>query len=191
MNTEIIKPLSSGQTVAWENGKLSGNHVSESIKQLKELKNLFADEESRGLLDPDTIIYKVQVHTPVAAGQEGGLFFGTTFIMPGKIGNEYFMTQGHFHKMSNRAEYYWGIQGKGLLILMNRDRKCRVEEMYPGSLHYIPAETGHRVVNYHNKELAFGACWSSDAGYDYEEIRNHGFSVRVMEVDGDPVIVAV
>lgn len=182
--------LSAPQTFDSLNGDLSGEKVSESIKFLKDLNGIFLDEEARGLMDPDTLVYKVQVHQPVDRGTEGGLLFGTTYLMPGKVGSEYFMTQGHFHKIVNRAEYYWGIKGEGALILMDRNRNCKVEKMGKGSLHYIPGDTAHRVVNTGKSILSFGACWPADAGYDYDEIKNKGFGLRVIEKDGAIKIVS-
>jgi glucose-6-phosphate isomerase len=131
----------------------------------------------------------VQVWLPVAENTSAGLFFGTSTIMPGKVGNEYFMTKGHFHAKSDRAEFYWGVQGKGMLLLMDRNRNTRAEEVIPGSLHYIPGETAHRLVNTGDENLVVGACWPSDAGYDYDEIAQHGFSARLFEKDGKPVLI--
>lgn len=177
------------QKVYLLSGRLEGNNVSEAVKKLGQLECIFANEEARQLMNPETIVYTVQVHEPVERDTEGGLLFGTTFLMPGKVADEYFMTQGHFHKIGNRGEYYWGINGNGILLLMDRQRNCRVEMMQQGSLHYIPADTGHRVVNCGNDVLSFGACWPADAGYDYLEIKTNGFSVRVVEENGNPVLV--
>ena len=91
------------------------------------------------------------------------------------------MTKGHFHAQSDRAEFYWGIQGKGMLVLMDRNRNTWAEEVYPGSLHYIGGEIAHRLANIGNEKLIVGACWPSDAGHDYEEIAKNGFSARLVE----------
>lgn len=178
------------QTVVLHTGELAGEKITQSVKKLKELQGIFADEAAWQQTDPETIVYQVQIHAPVPRNTEGGLLFGTTYLMPGKVGNEYFLTSGHFHEIGNRAEYYWGIEGKGILLLMNRNRECRAENMYPGSLHYIPANTGHRVVNCGSTTLAFGACWPADAGYDYEEIKNNGFGIRILEINGSPILVS-
>lgn len=185
---EIIQPE---QTVEIETGMLSGKNVSTATKLLKDLENIFFNEEARKSMDPETVVYQVQVHEPVARNTEGGLLFGTTNIISGKVGDEFFMTQGHFHKIGNRGEYYWGIKGQGLLLLMDKDRNHRVELMCPGSLHYIPADTAHRVCNTGDEILSFGACWPADAGYDYGEIKEKGFSVRVLCVEGEPVVIPV
>ena len=172
-------------------GTLKGNHIIDSQKTIEQLKNIFLNEDARNKMEQDKIIYRVQALLPVEQGTEGGLFFGTTWIEPGTVGEEYFMTQGHFHKLSNRAEYYWGIKGEGALILMDRNRNCRAELMYPGSLHYIPAHTAHRVANTGNTQLVFSACWPADAGYDYEEIIQNGFSARLLNKNGKPELINI
>lgn len=102
------------------------------------------------------------------------------------MGDEYFMTKGHFHQQEDRSEYYWGLEGEGMLILMDRERNTWAERMMPGSLHYIPGGVAHRVANTGNSVLSFAACWPSDAGHNYEEIANKGFSARLVEVNGTP-----
>ena len=99
------------------------------------------------------------------------------------------MTKGHFHAKENRSEYYWGIEGAGLLLLMDKKRNTRAENMFPGSLHYIPGMTAHRVVNTGNCKLKFGACWPSDAGYNYETLFKEGFSKRVKRVNNKPLLI--
>ena len=170
-------------------GALSGKQVVDSVKTLSQLKGVFLDETTRALMDQSKIIYKVQALLPVGQGTEGGLFYGTTCIEPGTVNEEYFMTQGHFHQISNRAEYYWGIQGEGVLILMARDRSFRGEWMRPGSIHYIPSHTAHRVANIGERQLIFNACWPADAGHDYEEIVKNGFSCRLFNQQGAPSLI--
>ncbi|MCF6268397.1 MAG: glucose-6-phosphate isomerase [Melioribacteraceae bacterium] len=182
----IIEPK---VNVEIESGKLSGEKVIEVTKRLKDLENIFSAENIRKEMTQDKIVYEVQAHLPVAEGTAAGLFFGTTIIHQGKVGNEYFMTKGHLHKKSDRAEYYWGIKGEGMLLLMDRDRNTWAEKMYKGSLHYIDADIAHRTVNIGDGKLIFGACWLSDAGHNYDEILMNGFSARLIEKDGKPNLV--
>jgi glucose-6-phosphate isomerase, archaeal len=168
---------------------LIGEPIICQYRTVKDISSIFFDQEAANLLPPQTPVYSVQSWFPVPEGTPGGLFFGTSTIMPGKIRNEYFMTRGHFHALSDRAEIYWGVLGKGKLILMDRDRNTRAEEVYPGSLHYINSNIAHRLANTGDENLIVGACWPSDAGYDYEEIALNGFSARLMEIDGNPVLL--
>jgi glucose-6-phosphate isomerase, archaeal len=169
--------------------RLKGDPVISQHRKLNDLTGIFRDEKVFSAMDLEQTAYTVQAWLPVKEGTPGGLFFGRTSLMPGKVGDEYFMTKGHFHMQSDRAEFYWGVQGNGMLILMDRDRRTWAEELFPGSLHYIPAHVAHRVANTGNSTLVFGACWPSDAGHDYEEIARNGFSARLVERNGKPELV--
>ena len=179
-----------GVKLDWQNGKMMGAAVKESRKQLKDLGGIFHDEARRKQADPETTVYQVQWWEPAAPGSEGGLFWGVTTIFPGRVGDEYFMTHGHFHANRTRAEYYGTVQGEGLLVLMDENRHTWSERMDPGSLHYIDGRNAHRAVNTGDAPLIFWACWPTDAGYDYATIREQGFGARVLSVNGKPAFVA-
>ena len=117
-----------------ETGVLSGE-TTQSERKLKDLAGVFADEEARRAMDPETVVYRVQMHDKEKEGTPGGLLFGTSFVLPGKVGNEYFMTKGHYHARRDTAEYYFCVAGKGALILMREDGTCWMEEMRRGTLH--------------------------------------------------------
>lgn len=178
-------------TVDLSNGELKGLNVIKSEKVLKDLKEIFEDEITFKKMNPNTLVYKVQINAQEKEGKEGGLFFGTSCVYPGKVGDEYFMTKGHFHLKSDTSEYYWCIEGKGMLILMDEGRNCYVEKMFKGSLHYIPGKVAHRIANTGEKILTVGACWPSDAGHDYVSIMKRGFSARLKDVNCVPTLIYV
>jgi glucose-6-phosphate isomerase len=168
---------------------MKGEQIINQIRLLEDVSGIFHDQAALTEMKQQTPVYSVQAWLPVAEGTPGGLFFGMSTIMPGKVGNEYFMTRGHFHSQSDRAEFYWGVQGKGMLILMDRNRNTWAEEVNPGSLHYIGSDIAHRLANIGLENLVVGACWPSDAGHDYEDIAENGFSARLVEADGKPKLV--
>ncbi|MDO5144110.1 MAG: glucose-6-phosphate isomerase family protein [bacterium] len=170
-------------------GYMQGDGVSQSSRSLVDLKNVFENEDARAGMDQQTIVYDVQSHAAVPEGTTGGLFFGTSNVMPGQVGDEYFMTKGHYHARKECAEYYWCIEGTGALILMDESGRCWFEEMSPGSLHYIPGFVAHRLANTGDVPLRVGACWPSDAGHDYATIAEHGFTARLKNVNGVPTLV--
>ncbi|PTX64416.1 glucose-6-phosphate isomerase [Melghirimyces profundicolus] len=170
--------------VNWATGNLEGKKVSKTVRKLKHLEGVFADEEAYSSMDPETVVYEVEVLEQEQPGKEGGLLFGTSYLYPGKVGDEYFMTKGHFHEKRDRAEYYWGIRGSGLLLLMDEQGVTTAEQVFPGSLHYVPGHIAHRLVNTGSEVLAVGACWPSDAGHDYGSIADRGFTARVKESGG-------
>jgi len=170
-------------------GKFTGDEgIIRSEKPVSKLQGVFADEAARAAIPQDTIVYFVEMHDREEQGKRGGLMFGTSFVNPGKVGDEYFMTQGHFHAKRECAEYYWCLGGEGFLLLMDEEGAVTAEKMEKGTLHYIPGHVAHRLVNTGKEVLAVGACWPSDAGHDYT-IAKTGFGVVVKEVDSHPVIV--
>jgi glucose-6-phosphate isomerase len=168
-------------------GQVTGTDVLYSRKTLGQLAGVFADEAARSAMDPDTVVYEVLSRQTVPEGTPGGLFFGTSILHPGKVGDEYFMTKGHFHQRREAAEYYWGISGTGVLLLSDEAGRCTAQAVEPGSLHYIPGCTAHRLVNTGAEDLVVGACWGSDAGHDYGALAGEGFPVRVVERGGRAV----
>ena len=169
-------------------GKLAGHQVSTTVRKLKDITTIFEDQEAVKTMDLEQVAYRVEMHEP-AAGAKGGLLFGTSYLYPGKVGDEYFMTKGHFHEILNRAEYYWGIKGSGILLLMDLLGKCWAQKVEPGTLHYIPGDVAHRLVNVGDEILTIGACWPADSGHDYTSIEKAGFTYRVKAVNGKPELV--
>lgn len=170
--------------------KLSGEAIDRLSRRLGDLGDIFNDREAYDAMPADQVIYEVESAFPVADGTEGGLFLGVTYVHPGKVGDEYFMTKGHFHKIRNRAEIYICMEGEGMLILMNEDHTHTwAEKMSPGSVHYINGHTAHRTANTGNSILSFGAVWPSDAGHDYETISENGFSKILVDMNGMPTLV--
>ena len=187
MNHLIIKK--SPVQLDLKNYNLNGEPVVRQERKLKDVEGIFKNKDVLKTSDKEQPVYSVQAWLPVTEGKTGGLFFGTSTLFPGKVGDEYFMTKGHFHSESDRAEFYWGIQGSGMLILMDRERNTWGEEVFPGSLHYIGGHIAHRLANTGNVKMIVGACWPSDAGHDYDEIAKNGFSARLMEVNKKPKLI--
>jgi glucose-6-phosphate isomerase len=169
---------------------LSGASVETMLRRISDMQGVYADKLALDDADPNEIVYKVDSCAPAKPGTEGGLLFGITHLMPGRIGAEYFMTKGHFHAKRDRAEFYWGIAGNGMLVLMDAEGNARTEDVRPGSLHYVPGHTAHRLVNTGGDVLDVAACWPSDAGHDYGIIAESGFSLRVLMGALGPEIVA-
>jgi glucose-6-phosphate isomerase, archaeal len=194
METPPRAGLNDGQAspvvLDWCRGLMSGEPVQESFKTLQDLKRVFRDPSALDNLEPSREVYRVRWWAPANPGTEGGLFWGLTLLQPGKVGDEYFMTHGHFHANRTRAEFYGTVSGCGMLIQMNAERKTWGESMTRGSLHYVRGENAHRIANTGSVPLVVWACWPTDAGYDYESIAGRGFSSRLVEREGKPVFIA-
>lgn len=173
-----------------QTAELSHNPEIQVIaRTISDLKGIFKNETSRSAIDPKKVIYRVQSFFPVKEGTAGGLFWGSTFIEPGMVGDEYHMTKGHFHASIDRTEIYMGVAGVGALILMDETGRTWCEKMHQGSVHAIPGRVAHRVANVGLEVLSFVACWPADAGHDYETIMKDGFGARLRNVGGVPKLV--
>lgn len=164
--------------------------VARTTRSIGQLEGIFQDESARSQMDQNRVVYSVDYWRPVEAGTEGGLFWGNSTILPGTVGQEFFMTRGHFHSVRDRAEFYITVAGSGMLVLMDADRHAEVQEMKAGSTHYVPGRIAHRVVNVGDSPLTMLACWPSDAGHDYAMPDGIRFSLRILRVDGRPKAIA-
>ena len=158
-------------------------------RHLTDLAGLFADPAAeQALLAANPLIYRVYdaASTPETAGQ---LQYSTTVIRPGKVGDEYFMTRGHYHALADRAEVYFGLVGAGCLLLQNPDGEVNVQTMTAGIAAYVPPFWGHRTINVGAENFAFLAVYPADAGQNYGIVADHGFASILVERDGKPQLV--
>jgi len=175
--------------VDWSSGNLTGEGIEETVKTLGQLAGLFHDEAAWRAMSPDTEVYRVRFWRPVPDGTTGGLFWGATVLQPGRVGDEFFMTHGHYHAIRNRAEFYATVSGTGAMVFMDEGGNTWSQAMAPGTVHYIPGDVAHRVANTGSEPLVFLASWPSDAGHDYDRIRATGFSKRMVLRDGEPCLI--
>lgn len=165
-------------------GHLIGERVTVSERRLAGMEGYFTDTAAWALADQNAVVYRVEAYEPVPEGVLGGIGLATTYLFPGSIGGEYYMTRGHFHSNADGPELCMTISGSGALILMSRDRETRYEMMSLGSVHHVPSETAHKAANIGTDALVFVSYWSSEIGHDYETIKKSGFSRRLISVNG-------
>ena len=130
----------------------------------------------------DEIVYKVSDVRPDAG--HGDLIFGTTFMEPGRIGEEFFMTRGHIHATANRPETYYGESGEGVMLLESPEGETRVLEVFPRQMIYVPPFWIHRSVNTGAAPLVMSFCYPSDSGQDYSIIERSGGMASRIVADG-------
>jgi glucose-6-phosphate isomerase len=116
------------------------------------------------------------------------LLFGITVLHPGRIGNEFYMTKGHFHAVRDTAEVYSTLQGRGVLLLEEEHGSATYLEFAPGRTLYIPPGYAHRSVNTGDTNLVFAYYCPAHAGHDYATIEQRGFKQRVLEINQQLVI---
>lgn len=163
---------------------------AESTKRyLSNMKGMFSDDEAfNKLLDQDDkVLYEFyELDLP---NKDSDLLFGTSIVYPGKVGNEYNMTKGHFHTILDTAEVYYCLGGKGVLLMENPEGDWDVQEMEKGKAVYVPGRYAHRSINTGDEPLVTFFVFRADAGHDYGTIETKGYRKLVVEKDGQVEIV--
>ena len=78
---------------------------------------MFSDEQAykEQLEKEDVLIY--EFYDMGVPESEKEIANGTSITYPGKIGNEYYMTKGHFHTVLDTAEVYYCLRGHGYMLM--------------------------------------------------------------------------
>ncbi len=158
-------------------------------RYLSNMRNMFADTDAveKILEREDPLLY--EFYELGCPERPGDLMFGTTKLYPGKVGNEYYMTKGHFHTILDTAEIYYGLAGEGYMIMENPEGDTIELPILPGEVIYVPRRYAHRTVNTGNVPLILFFTFPADAGHDYGTIETKGYHKIVVEKDGVPTII--
>ncbi|HET9028105.1 MAG TPA: glucose-6-phosphate isomerase family protein [Trueperaceae bacterium] len=183
---DYFEPLT--RFVDLKDGTIPTAHAVQS-RHLSDLKGLFNDATAEAaLLTDDPLLYEVFEAADIPR-EDGHLLFSTTVLRPGVVGNEYFMTKGHYHARADRSELYYGLAGEGLLLMQTPEGRINVQPMRAGSACYVPPYWGHRSINVGTDNLVFLAAYPADAGYRYGPIAEGGFAQIVVAGSNGPELV--
>ena len=166
-----------------DTGEMAGASGSYE-KRLKDLEGVYLDEAAfRRRTDEqgDAVVYSVQEQRPAQA--VGDIIFGTTFMEPGRIGDEFYMTRGHIHAVPNRPEVYYGESGAGVMLMESPEGETRVLDVAPGVAVYVPPMWVHRSVNVGDAPLIMSFFYPSDSGQDYDIIASSGGMASLIVAD--------
>jgi len=159
-------------------------------RTLSWMEGQFNDQQSyQELLEKgDQVVY--EVYEMKRRSSLGELSHGISIVHPGRVGDEYFKTKGHFHSVIDTAEVYYCLQGKGVLVMETLQGDWAVEEMQPGVVVYVPPGWAHRCVNVDGtSDLVTFFVYPSHAGHDYASIESRGFRKMIVDRDGKYEIV--
>jgi glucose-6-phosphate isomerase len=159
-------------------------------RQLSNMQGQYLDQEAyaRMLAEEDALLYQVyELKRPELSGE---LLHGISIVHPGKVGDEYYMTKGHFHTVIDTAEVYYILSGEGYMVMETPEGDWSVVELRPGRVLYVLPRWAHRSVNTSQSEdLVMFFVYPGHAGHDYGTIETQGFRKLVVERDGQPAIV--
>lgn len=167
---------------------LSPDHTT-SKRYLTNLRGMFADDAALEAMigKENTLVY--EFYEMGVPEHPGDLAFGTSIAYPGKVGDEYFFTKGHFHTILDTAEVYLCLQGRGLILMENPEGDVQYQVLTPGKMVYVPKCYAHRSINIGKEPFVQFFTFRADAGHDYGTIESKGYRKLVVEKDGDFAIV--
>lgn len=161
-----------------------------SERWLSQLVGIFTDESAYRLAQAqgDELVYRVtNIEDQMGEGQ---LHYGLGVLMPGRVGDEFFMTRGHIHAWRPAAEVYICLSGQGIMLLQDaRTGDCTAVDFSPSQPVYVPGHAAHRTVNTGSLPLIYWGILSSEAGHDYDYVRQNPFKKVVIHSESGPVVL--
>ena len=159
-------------------------------RRLSSMKGMFYDQAAcaERLEREDTLVYEFfDLGVPVS---EKEIAYGTSITYPGTVGDEYFMTKGHFHAVLDTAEVYYCLRGHGFMLMENKEGDWEAQELAPGMAVYVPARYAHRSINVSpNEPLVTFFAFPGNAGHDYGTIETKGFRKLAVLRQGKPAFI--
>jgi len=155
-------------------------------KRLGDMAGVYRDDaayrRALGEKGPDFLVYRVEEHRNVDG--EGALIIGTSTLQPGRYGDEFAVTRGHLHAKADRAELYYCLSGRGVMLLETLDGRSEALPLGPGEAVHVPGHWVHRSVNVGDEPFVILFCYGADAGQDCELIRRAGGMSALVVADG-------
>ncbi len=183
---DIMTPF--GIEIDLETGGMPGatNHL---MRRASDMRGYYVDPAALDRLvqeQDDPPHYEVfELPVPQETGQ---LMYCISKLQPGRVGQEFFMTKGHYHTISATAEIYLCLAGQGYMVMKTTEGKWAAQKMLRGQMVYVPPYWAHRSVNTGAHEALVSFCvYPGDAGHNYGDIQKEGFGKRVFERQGEIV----
>lgn len=160
------------------------------LRHLHDLQGCFADAAAfaAAAAQGNPLVYSVASFAP--ADGPGDLHYGLGRLLPGKVGDEYYLTKGHLHAWREAAEFYIGLSGEGVMLLEDAATgESRLVPLGPQGAVYVPGQTAHRTINTGREPLTYLGVYPARAGHDYGVIAERNFMCRVVERGGQPTLL--
>ncbi|MCB0154582.1 MAG: glucose-6-phosphate isomerase [Anaerolineae bacterium] len=187
MEQYLETPFTFGVNIAEAALEKYDNHIT---RRLSAMRGQYLDQAAfeAMLSQEDQLLYEVfEIRRPEKAGE---LLNGLSVLHPGKVGQEYFMTKGHFHAVLETGEVYYCLKGEGYIVMETPEGDWAAEAVRPGRVLYVPPRWAHRSVNTSpTEDLVTFFIYPGHAGHDYGTIEQKGFRKLVIEEAGQPKII--
>jgi glucose-6-phosphate isomerase len=159
-----------------------------TVRKASDMRGYYSDSQAlQRLIEEkgDPLHYEV-FEVPVAE-EYGHLMYCISKLQPGQVGQEHFMTKGHFHARAGTAEVYLGIRGRGYILMCQEGGEFAAEKISRGTMVYVPPHWAHRSVNTGSEPLVSFCVYPAEAGHEYGDIATKGFPKRLFLRGGKEV----
>jgi len=167
------------------------SETKESLqRKLSKMEGMYYDSEAfdKALAASDTLVY--EFYDMGVPDSEKEVAYGTSITYPGKVGDEYYMTKGHFHTVLDTAEVYYCLRGQGYMLMESPEGDWEAVALTAGKAVYVPGRYAHRSINISDSEpLVTFYAFPGHAGHDYGTIETKGFRKLIVERNGKPEII--
>jgi glucose-6-phosphate isomerase, archaeal len=184
--TSLIEPFSEFIDLETATLKDAQVHIKRNASVMK---GYYKDEKSLEKLikqQGDPLHYETfEHHIPQ---EYGHMIYGLSKLQPGVVGDEFFMTKGHYHTIIETGEIYFCLEGQGFMLMKTQEGQVRAEKMRRGTIVYVPPYWAHRSVNTGDTPLTTLFIYPADAGHNYGDITEEGFPKRIFKRNGEIVI---
>ena len=183
--TEFLEPFTVDVDVDAGAMPHATNHL---VRTASDMRGYYQDEAALEALVAagDPVHYEV-FEVPVPE-EYGHLLYCISKLQPGRVGNEFFMTKGHYHTILQTGEIYLGLRGEGFMVMKTPDGRYNEQAIGRGKMVYVPPYWAHRSVNTSDEPLVSFCVYPGDAGHNYGDIVEQGFPRRVF-LEADRVVV--
>jgi len=161
---------------------------SHLVRRAGDMKGHYRDHEALATLIAAGNPTHYEVFETPVPHEYGHLMYCISKLHPGLVGEEWFMTKGHYHTAINTGEIYLALRGEGLMMMKTPDGQCRHERFKPGRMVYVPPYWGHRSINTGREPLISFCVYPGDAGHNYGDIEKEGFPRRAFFRNGATVV---
>ena len=159
------------------------------VRNASDMKGYYEDQDALEMLiqeHHDPLHYEV-FEVPVPEDY-GHLMYCISRLQPGCVGNECFMTKGHYHTVVETGEIYLCLRGEGYMLMKTADGQCNWQGMSRGKMVYVPPYWAHRSVNTGSEPLISFCVYPGNAGHNYGDIAVQGFPKRIFSRNGEIVV---
>jgi len=164
------------------------NPQTHLVRRASDMRGYYADTDALDSLVAGGNPVHYEVFEVPVPHEYGHLMYCISQLQPGLVGEECFMTKGHYHSRLNTGEIYLALRGEGLMMMKTLDGVCRRESFAPGRMVYVPPYWGHRSINTGREPLISFCVYPGDAGHNYGDIEKEGFPKRAFLRGGRVVV---